>query len=164
MHARSTVELYEAALKRSRTLPRALLWAAIGFLTVVTLSLPVKSFAVEQAGDNGYWQGVAAELTSLFDLTAEVAQNGDAKAAKRHLTEAYFGVFEGRKMEAAIRKTFGKDRAYEIERGFADARRLIKTGSGADIRAAFDALAKMIVQDGAVLDAKQVSKDVYDVR
>jgi|GEM_PF-1269521 len=142
---------------------RLTLWVA-GVVCVLALSLPSGVRADDAASAAGYWRGVAAEVSAVFDDMIEAVRRGDDKAAKRSQTRAYFGVFEERKMEAAIRKTFGQARAYEIESGFSQVRRLIGKGSAEDIQDALDALVGLIEHDAVALDQAEVSKDVYDVR
>jgi hypothetical protein len=142
---------------------RLTLWVA-GVVCVLALSLPYGVRADGAASEAGYWRGVAAEVSAVFDDMIEAVRRGDDKAAKRSQTRAYFGVFEERKMEAAIRKTFGQARAYEIESGFSQVRRMIGKGSAEDIQDALDALVGLIKHDAVALDQAGVSKDVYDVR
>jgi hypothetical protein len=142
---------------------RLTLWVA-GVVCVLALSLPSGVRADAASTEAGYWRGVAAEVSAVFDDMIEAVRRGDDKAAKRSQTRAYFGVFEERKMEAAIRKTFGQARAYEIESGFSQVRRMIGKGSAEDIQGALDALVGLIKHDAVALDQAGVSKDVYDVR
>lgn len=142
---------------------RLTLWVA-GVVCVLALSLPFGVRADTAASGAGYWRGVATEVSAVFDDMIEAVRRGDDKAAKRSQTRAYFGVFEERKMEAAIRKTFGQARAYEIESGFSQVRRLIGKGSTEEIQGALDALVGLIEHDAVALDQAGVSKDVYDVR
>ncbi|OEJ68080.1 hypothetical protein BEN30_07425 [Magnetovibrio blakemorei] len=142
---------------------RLTLWVA-GVVCVLALSLPSGVRADTVSSEAGYWRGVATEVSAVFDEMIEAVRRGDDKAAKRSQTRAYFGVFEDRKMEAAIRKTFGQARAYEIESGFSQVRRLIGKGSTDEIQDARDALVGLIEHDAVALDQAGVSKDVYDVR
>lgn len=142
---------------------RLTLWLA-GVACLLALSLPHGVSAESGVAEGGYWRGVAEEVSTVFNDIIAAVRRGDDKAAKRSQTQAYFGVFEERKMEAAIRKTFGQARAYEIESGFAQVRRMIGTGTAEEIQNALDALVEMIKHDAVALDQAGVSKDVYDVR
>lgn len=126
------------------------------------LLLALLSQGVAQAAET-YWQGVAKTVSAAIENVVAKYRAGDAKAARTALTEAYFGAFEDSKMEAAIRKEIGQERAIEVEGLFGDLRSAIKAGDGAEVGRIAAMLHGALAADGQALDAAHVPPDVYAV-
>lgn len=126
-------------------------------LGVALLVHPAEGFA-----ETGYWQGVAVKIeTALHDALTRY-QEGDAEAARRALTRAYFGVFEGSKMEAALRMEQGAKHTYGVERQFGVLRKAIKGGADAEeLRRAVEALAATLRDDATALDRARIAPEVF---
>ena len=133
-------------------------WGAVALVVGVLTALP----GARAAGFS--WQGVADAVGQKLEAAISEYRNGDEKEAKRALTEAYFGVFEGRKFEAAMRKTLGQTHAFEVERKFGNLRRLIGKKPVGDLEAAVADLMQRLRADATTLDEKGVPEEVYDAR
>ncbi len=132
-------------------------------IRLITLAVVAAlSLGTAQAAD-GHWQGVATTVAGAIDGVVAHFEAGDDKSARAALTEAYFGRFEDSKMEAAVRKEIGKDRAVEVEGMFSDIRKAMKAGDGAEVRRIASQLKAALKTDGQALDAAKVSADVYEV-
>ena len=117
--------------------------------------------APAQAGD--HWSGIADAISGQIAKAEALALDGKADEAKTAVTEAYFGLFETGKMEAALRKEVGSKHAYAREKQFGDLRKLVTRGSPAEIRELAAALRAGLAEDGKALDAANVSPDVFAV-
>jgi hypothetical protein len=136
---------------------------AIAAMALMLLGAPHRATAADANADGFSWVSVADAIAAALDDAADSYAEGDARQAKRHLTTAYFGVFEGRKMEAAMRKMLGRTHTYEVEERFGDIRKMIGSGAPEDIRAQVDALSEQVRADARELDRLGVPKEVYDV-
>lgn len=92
----------------------------------VALFLPLT--LVAEAGSED-WSPVAEQVNEQLDSALEAYRAGDPQAARRGVIQAYFGPFEGEKMEAAIRSQFGIEPAFLLERQFGALRKAIKQGA-----------------------------------
>lgn len=124
----------------------------IGFLSV--------SFA--HAAET-YWQTVAARVATKIDSVHERFRAGDGRAARQALTEAYFAEFEDSKMEAAIRKELGIDRARQLEGAFGTLRKAVKSNDGGAVNRLAAELKAALASDGKRLDAAGVPPEVFAV-
>lgn len=117
------------------------------------------------AGAGGFsWSEVAEAVAVELDDAVAAYRAGDSKETKRALTRAYFGVFEGRKMEAALRKTLGQTHTFQVERQFAGLRRVIGKQPAESLAEKAAALAEQLRKDAVALDAAGVPAEVYDAR
>lgn len=115
------------------------------------------------AAAESYWQGVAKDVAASVAVVVERARAGDAKAARQALTEAYFGHYEDRKMEAAVRKEIGGQRARDVEALFGDMRKAIQRGDTAAVEGIAAQLDAALAADGKALDAAGVPAEVFAV-
>lgn len=111
----------------------------------------------------GHWQATAKHVAAAVDDIEAMFAAGDTAAARTALTEAYFGRFEDSKMEAAIRKEIGGDRAIEVEGMFGKMRKAIKAGDAKTVEQTADALRQALAADAKALDAAGVPAEVYEV-
>ncbi len=110
----------------------------------------------------GYWQGVASQVNAELHQALILYQGGDAEGARRQVTQAYFGAFEGSKMEAAMRIEQGAKYTYLVERQFGALRKAIKQGVGIDeVQGDIEGLMASLVRDAKVLDAAQIPPEVF---
>lgn len=128
-----------------------------GFLAVCAL---LAAAGPALAGD--YWRGVAAETDAAVGEARRAFAASDQTAALAAVTTAYFGKFEGLKMEAAIRKEIGAKRAFQVEKLFGDLRKAIKAADAAAVTAISNDLGAALAEDAAKLDAAAISPDVYE--
>jgi len=112
----------------------------------------------------GTWQSVAQELDIALNKAGDAYANGDIKAAKKAVLQAYFGIFESRKMEAAMRTALGIRHTYEVESQFGQLRKAIKNGENIQtIRNHITTLNAALSQDAATLDEARIPAEVFEV-
>lgn len=111
----------------------------------------------------GHWQTQAEGVARAVDAAEAAFAKGDADAAKRSVTEAYFHSFEDSKLEAAIRKHLGAKHAAEVEKSFATLRKAITANDAGQVKAVAQSLREAVAADAAKLDEAKVHPDVYEV-
>ncbi len=95
---------------------------------------------------------LAKQISARLDEARERYGAGDRERAKALLTSAYFDLFEGQGLEAAVAARNPRRKA-DIESGFAHIRGLIVSGKPADtVAEAVEALKARIRQAAALLD------------
>ncbi len=134
------------------------------FLFALTLlAAPLLAAAPDALAESGHWQTTAESVGKAVSAAETVFAQGDVDAAKRAVTEAYFGHFETSKLEGAIRKHIGAKRAAEVEKMFATMRKAMTAGDAAQVKTVAQGLRDAMLVDAKVLDAAKVSPDVYEV-
>jgi hypothetical protein len=124
------------------------------------LLLPVIGWTGEPAG----WLTVAEAVVKHIDAAEQSYLAGDAKQAKRSVVSAYFGVFEDRKMEAAMRMELGAKHTYQVERRFGDLRKAIQKGlDGAEVSAIAESIRVAMRRDAEKLDQAGIPLEVFKV-
>lgn len=113
------------------------------------------------AGD--HWSKLANSISSQISTAESLALAGKPDEAKKAVTQAYFGLFESEKMEAALRKEVGAKPAFEREKQFGDLRKLVAKGRPEDIKALAAALRAGLAEDAALLDKAGIPADVFAV-
>ncbi|GAB4355776.1 MAG: hypothetical protein Kow006_22430 [Gammaproteobacteria bacterium] len=112
--------------------------------------------------DQGYWVGVAGEIESTLGQALARYRDHDSNAAKRLITKAYFGLFEGRKMEAAMRMEQGARHTFKVERRFGELRKAIKRGEApGQLSERIDELVDRLREDAAALDRAGITPEVF---
>ncbi|MEI7608629.1 MAG: hypothetical protein WCJ64_14730, partial [Rhodospirillaceae bacterium] len=87
---------------------------------------------------------------------------GKVDDAREAVIAAYFGSFEDRKFEAALRKEIGQQHVTEVEARFNAVRKGVSRGGPADeIAATVADLAKTLREDAKTLDERKVPEAVY---
>ncbi len=125
---------------------------------VLLAGLPVR------AADVPVWQPLAIQIARITDDVETKYAAGDAKAARRLVIEAYFGIFEDRKMEAAMRMTLGAKHTYKVEKLFGNLRKAIKKGEdNATIKALAQSIRDAVMRDALALDAADIPAEVFKV-
>lgn len=110
------------------------------------------------------WSVLADEISQQLDLAVMQSQEGQYKEAKRSLVKAYFGVFEDKKMEAAMRTSIGQKHTYLVERQFGKLRKAVNNKvDTATIKSLAEVLKKDLQRDAKTLDEKQVPLHVFEV-
>lgn len=71
----------------------------------------------------GSWLEVVGEIKGEMERVMVLYKEGGIEEAKSHITDAYFGIFEEKRMEEVIRINISAKRAYELERLFGDIRK-----------------------------------------
>lgn len=110
------------------------------------------------------WRPLAEEIVLIINEAETSYRAGDAKAARRAVVKAYFGVFESRKMEAAMRVTLGAKHTYLVEKRFGELRKAIKNGESADrIASIAEGIRIAVRRDAKALDKAGVPAEVFAV-
>ncbi len=78
------------------------------------------------ASDSSSWLTVVEEIRKELDGVIDSYKAGDYEGSKSHISEAYFGIFEDKEMEEAIRKYISAKRGFEIEEMFGSIRKGVK--------------------------------------
>ena len=111
------------------------------------------------------WKGVAEEVVAHIDAAETAYRAGDQKQANRSIISAYFGVFEDRKMEAAMRLELGAKHTYLVEKQFANMRKAIRKDAGeASVAAIAQSIREAMRRDAARLDEAGIPLDVFKVK
>ncbi len=110
------------------------------------------------------WQPLAEEIARIIDEAETGYKAGNVKMARRAVDKAYFGVFESRKMEAAMRVTLGARHTYLVEKRFGELRKAIKNGAGAErINRIAEGIRMAVRRDAKALDEAGVPAEVFEV-
>ncbi len=110
------------------------------------------------------WRPLGEKIVQLIDEAQSRYKAGDAKTARRAVTKAYFGLFEDRKMEAAMRTAIGAKHTYQVEKRFGDLRKAIKNAESIEtIDAIAQSIRESIRRDAKVLDKAGVPAEVFKV-
>jgi len=125
--------------------------AAVGLLLVASVALG------GTGAPPGPWLEVAGEVSGVLDRAARAYEAKDLRGAQDLAAEAYFGAFEERGMEAAVRREISVRRARELERMFGGVRQAMTRGEPAlrvrqqiaALREALDQDARELVRAGA---------------
>ncbi len=131
-----------------------------GFFSLWLLLLSGMAMAAQPAT----WQAVAEAVMQHIDAAEQSYLAGDAKQANRAVVSAYFGVFEDRKMEAAMRMELGARHTYQVERLFGDLRKAIRSGvDGDEVSAIAESVRLAMRRDAEQLDRAGIPLEVFKV-
>lgn len=110
------------------------------------------------------WSQVAAEIVTHINTAASLYGEGRPKEAGQAVTRAYFGVFEDRKMEAAMRIELGAEHTYEVEQQFGALRKAIRAQADQQtIRKLAQAIEASVRRDARALDQANIPMEVFKV-
>tara|TARA_B100001971_G_C17942991_1_gene408648 strand:+ start:269 stop:673 length:405 start_codon:yes stop_codon:yes gene_type:complete len=109
------------------------------------------------------WRDVALQVNAELARAEMLFFRGDKAGAKKAVMEAYFGVFETEKMEAAMRTELGAKYTYRVERRFGAIRKAIKKDDGDAVRKISRSLRKTLEEDAAKLEAASIPRQVFKV-
>jgi len=127
----------------------------IGFFFLTVLPL--------QANDK-VWAPVAEQIILHIESAESHYQAGHLLTAKQFIIKAYFGVFEDRKMEAAMRQELGSKHTYQVERLFGNLRKAMTRGADATEVTAIVESIRTEMRDGATkLDQAGIPLNVFRV-
>ncbi len=117
-----------------------------------------------QADPATYWSEVAGRINAQIDRAEQAYANGDTKTARRAVIAAYFGEFEGSKMEAAMRMEIGAKPTWRSERQFGQLRKAIKNGANQEEIATITTAIRHSMKEGAAqLDKAGITPEVFEV-
>ena len=125
--------------------------AAVGLLLVASVALGGTE------APPGPWLEVVGEVSGVLDRAVRAYEAKDLRGAQDLAADAYFGAFEERGMEAAVRREISVRRARELERMFGGVRQAMTRGEPAlrvrqqiaALREALDQDARELVRAGA---------------
>jgi hypothetical protein len=121
-------------------------------------------FSLVFAGEHGYWQQIADRIDSQVTQAVDHYRQGDAVAARSAVVNAYFGEFEGSKMEAAMRREIGAKQTWELEQMFGRLRKAIKQRQDVALVAAVaDEIHAAVDSSAITLDQAGISPEVFEV-
>src|SRR5680860_764422 len=110
------------------------------------------------------WLSVAELVNQKLDSALTHYQAGDEQTARRDIIQAYFGPFEGEKMEAAIRSQLGVEPAFMLERQFSSLRKAIKAGKPvATVQKGVEELNQALNEHALLLNEAGVPRSVFQV-
>ena len=132
-------------------------------LAALALVLGIAASPAASAGTFS-WTTVAEDTIAALNEASLRHAEGDIAQCKRAIVQAYFGVFEEQKMEAAMRKMLGESHAFMVERQFSTLRRDAATVTPAEFSRIVATLAEQLRADARQLDALGVAPEVYNVR
>jgi hypothetical protein len=116
------------------------------------------------ATELSYWSNLAKRINTLIQQSEAQYGQGDTKAAKRSIVKAYFGVFEDKKMEAAMRMELGAKYTYKVEKKFGSMRKLInKNSPEREIQAISKDIQSTMTKDALKLDKAGIPSEVFAV-
>ncbi len=111
-----------------------------------------------------YWSHLATDINQLIQQATTQYIEGNSKEAKRTIVKAYFGIFEGKKMEAAMRMELGAKYTYLVEKKFSMMRKLItKKVNKDEIIALAKDIQTTMEKDAIKLDAANIPAEVFKV-
>ncbi|KXS37216.1 MAG: high-affinity iron transporter [Candidatus Frackibacter sp. T328-2] len=105
-----------------RTNKKKLLIVVLAML-IVTIGFTLTSHAANS------WQNVVNDVEIRVNEGLNHYADGNLKAAKESITDAYFGPFEGEEMEQAILKNIGSRNAFKVEYMFTQIKKLMDKGA-----------------------------------
>ncbi|SJZ49082.1 FTR1 family iron permease [Selenihalanaerobacter shriftii] len=94
----------------------------------LTMTLLVTAFTLTSYAAVS-WQEVVNDVKVRVTKGLSQYKNGNLKAAKKSITDAYFGPFEGEEMEQAIQRNIGSQNAFKVEYMFTQMKKLMDKGA-----------------------------------
>jgi hypothetical protein len=116
------------------------------------------------AAESSHWSQVAREIVARIAAAESLYQDGKPTEAGHAVIEAYFGIFEDRKMEAAMRTQLGATHTYQVEQQFGALRTAIR--QQADKQRVQELARKIrdsVLRDARTLDQARVPMQVFEV-
>ena len=111
------------------------------------------------------WSQVAGEIVAHIDNAESLYREGKPAEAGQAVTQAYFGVFEDKKMEAAMRIELGAKHTYQVEKQFGALRKAIRREAGREtIQQLAQGIRESVVNDARTLDQANIPMEVFEVK
>jgi hypothetical protein len=124
------------------------------------------AFCVSTAmAETSTWSQVAEEIVGHINMAESLYQEDKPTEAGHAVIKAYFGVFEDRKMEAAMRIELGAKHTYQVEQQFGALRKAIRTQADKQTvqRLAQD-IRESVTRDARVLDQANIPMEVFEIK
>lgn len=116
------------------------------------------------AAEKAHWAAIADEVCEAVGKARTLAKAGKTDDAKGAVTDAYFGVFEEKKMEVAMRSQFGRAHTEDVEEKFNALRKAAGKADMTRVQSLVEAICAAVRKDGAKLDAAKVAADGIGIR
>jgi hypothetical protein len=117
------------------------------------------------AAETASWSRVAGEIVAHIDNAESLYREGKPTEAGQAVTQAYFGVFEDRKMEAAMRIELGAKHTYQVEKQFGALRKAIRRDADREtIQQLAQNIRESVVNDARALDEAKISMEVFEIK
>jgi hypothetical protein len=117
------------------------------------------------ATESASWSHVAGEIVDHINNAESLYREGKPTEAGQAVTQAYFGVFEDKKMEAAMRIELGAKHTYQVEKQFGALRKAIRREADAKtIQQLAQGIRKSVVNDARALDQANIPMEVFEVK
>jgi hypothetical protein len=117
------------------------------------------------AADAALWSQVAGEIVAHIDSAESLYREGKPTEAGQAVTQAYFGVFEDKKMEAAMRIELGAKHTYQVEKQFGALRKAIRREADREtIQQLAQGIRESVVNDALALDQADIPMQVFEVK
>jgi hypothetical protein len=115
-----------------------------------------------KSSDPNYWSSLAKNISELIEKSEQQYKQGDIAQAKRTVVQAYFGVFEDKKMEAAMRMELGAKYTYKVEKKFGTMRKLMsKKAPANEVIQLSEDIQNTIQKDALKLDSAGIPPEVF---
>jgi hypothetical protein len=117
------------------------------------------------AAEAASWSQVAGEIVANIDNAESLYQEGKPTEAGQAVIQAYFGVFEDKKMEAAMRIELGAKHTYQVEKQFGTLRKAIRREADREtIQQLAQGIRESVVRDARALDQANIPMEVFEVK
>ena len=111
------------------------------------------------------WSQVAGEIVGHINMAESLYRDGKPTEAGHAVIKAYFGVFEDRKMEAAMRMELGAKHTYEVEQQFGALRKAVRTQADKQaVQRLAEDIRESVTRDARVLDQANIPLEVFEVK
>jgi fumarate hydratase class II/high-affinity iron transporter len=122
----------------------------------------LNSLPLQASDDN--WAPIAEKIIQHIEAAESSYQANDLKTAKQFIIKAYFGVFEDKKMEAAMRQELGSKYTYQVEKLFGNLRKAMTKGlSNDEVATIVESIRKAMRSDAKKLDQAGIPLEVFRV-
>jgi len=111
------------------------------------------------------WSQVAEEIVGHINMAESLYQEGKPTEAGHAVINAYFGVFEDRKMEAAMRIELGAKHTYQVEQQFGALRKAIRLQTDKQtVQRLAQGIRESVTRDARALDKANIPMEVFEVK
>lgn len=116
------------------------------------------------AAESSTWSEVAEEIAAQISLAESLYQEDKPTEARRAVSQAYFGVFEDKKMEAAMRIELGAKYTYQVEQQFGALRKAIRVQADKEtVQGLAQGIRETVMRDARTLDQANIPLEVFEV-
>lgn len=111
------------------------------------------------------WSQVAGEIVAHITMAESLYMEGKPTEASHAVIQAYFGVFEDRKMEAAMRIELGAEHTYQVEQQFGALRKAIRQQADKQtVQGLAQGIRESVAHDARALDQAKIPMEVFEAK